>query len=431
MKIGSYKISLPLYYILTATVIVGVIYFISNKSQIKEFAPSSKPQLINKNIWVMGDHVYFRYNCSYRDDYIEIPIDYASIHVYNENYFGDKNTIWNTNFTGCNPPTIVQLNPPVDIASFSVISNDTDLAKDKYGLIGIAFIRQKDAYGGEVRSSVRVSGLANNDFNYISNNIITSNNRAYFYDINNPSLSEIYQLSLDIKKIYKSDDLKGCLYFINLEKVFSFCRYSPIESERNRAIEVINADPLTFHKLGVGDYWADKDTVFFNKISLTDASTTDFVSLGEGYFASNKHIYFEYKKIADELYYQSFQVIIGQPTYDAGSCGSDRYWTDGNTVYYHGNSIGANPDNFVFSFFEGFQCIATGYAWDWKNFFYEGKRVPVTDPISFKVIKGKYARDAFHVFEQGVVMDGDPEQIEKDILDEKIPKVPDDTGHNP
>ena len=430
------KIPLPLYYLILLVIVAGVIFLIENRSQSpiqsttvqnSSVSPSGLRQISDsKDLWVLADKVYFKYSCSYRDDLMLIPINYHDLHIYNENYFGDKNTLWNSNFTGCNPPTQVKLNPPADIASFSVISSDTNLAKDRFGLIGTISMPLKGAYGDKIQTSVRVSGLVDNNFNYISNNIIVDGGKVYSYNQTLASLSEIYQLPTDIKKIFESADLKSCLYFINSEKVYSYCPYSVVAIEKDHAKEIVGADPLTFHKLGVGQYWVDKGHVFLYQIPLVDASTTNFVALSDGYFFSNSHVYFGDKIITDATYSSEFHVINGQPSYNDGACGGDLYWTNGKDVFYHGKTLGADPNNLIFQFFPGFKCTATGYVWDWKNYFYAGNRIDTADPSSFRVIKNRYARDNYHVYEDGKIMPGDNDQLEKDILSGKIPKISDE-----
>ncbi len=425
-----YKKFLPLYYLILLVVLFGIIAYIDHTVRLSAGSAALQPIQGSKTLWASADKVYFQYNCSYLNGLVPLSVDRASIRVYNEIYFSDATTLWSSYFTGCNIPIPVKLDPPADIPSFKVVGADTDLAQDRFGLIGTTIVPSKGTYADKIQKSFRVTGLPDTHFQYISNDIILDAGNVYRYVEEDGTVSLIQGLPTDIKKIEKSDDMHSCLYFFNTSKVYSLCPYATAVADRTRVTEIVGADPLTFHKLSTGDFWVDKNAVFLNQVSIVGASSSDFAPIREGYFFSNGHVYLGASIVTNVASPTDFYPIIGQLTYEDGSCGGDMYWTDGKKVYYHGMSLVADPNNLIFQFSPGLNCVGTGYVWDWKNYFYEGVRIDTIDPSSFRIFKGRFARDKNYVYENGKIMTGNPDQLEKDILSGKLPKISEEDIEN-
>lgn len=150
-----------------------------------------------------------------------------------------------------------------------------------------------------------------------------------------------------------------------------------------------------------------------------EVSPDYFDPLGEGYTINQGKIYFEKKLVASAEPY-NFQRHPGQPTLGPGVCGGPSYWTDGTEIFYEGRALGANTANFTINIGHGFKCYLIGYAWDWNKVFYQGKEIEGIDAKSFKVIQSTFARDAYRAYQGGRVMIGNPDEIEKGIIEGSI-----------
>lgn len=388
----------------------------------------------NTSLFISNNKVYFKYSCSYKGGYAELPLDAKTLHVYNEYYFGDATMIWNSWFAGCNLPTKVEIEPSVDVATFAVFPQ-IGLAKDTYGLIGTHQVPQKGAYEDMVEASVRVPGFTDGDIEYIYQDIFRYHSQIYYLESDPFKLTYIPELPATIGTIYKSYEWpiinNTFLYILGVDKVFVLYPYGLNGTEHGGTYLVKtleDADPKTFRSLSVPNYWTDAHHVYWSNAIVEGATSTDIQKIGESYVSSNGHIYWGSSNITDATFYQ-FRILPGQLTYDKGACGGPDYWTDGTNVFYDGHNLGADARTFTITSYPGIRCTAVGYAWDGNKFFFNGEQIPDVDKNSFKVIKDDYARDAHRVWDDGKGMPGDPNQLEKDIISGKIHHTYDMDGY--
>ncbi len=409
--IKSKKIITYFYTLLFFLAILLLLNSFVNKPDTKnQYIDQTEWALINRDLslWSINNDVYFVHHCGGNPVILtKIEIDKNRFKVYGGKYFGDDEYIWNGYSAGCSAPSRLELTPPIDMASFNIIDENYSLASDKHSLIDT---------NGRIDLTIK-------DFRYISKGIILNNKKVYFYDHGNlDKINKIIYIEKLPSNIYKVEYApNGGLYIFNPETVYLFSSYKLYNEQTPDVRELVGVNSLTFHELD-RDYWLDKNYVYLNQAKLYDAEPEDFKYIQEKYSYSNNHIYYQDKKITDSSL-EKFIVVPGQNDWSSGSCESFLYWTNGENVFFQGNSLNVSPDGLKFSTGNGFKCITTEYAWNKEMVFYKGKKVEQVDNESFKPIIESYARDRYHIFDEGKILSDNPDVLEKDILSGKIKHV--------